>query len=340
MGCAEDESVDTWQRLLLRLVMINRNTLRIIICKVLSVGLMLPASAGEVAQSPAVALHRSQQNDRSRPTVAAQAGSLAQEAIVLRAEAARMGSNLQRFSLHVKKFENGALHKEISAGAKRAKSHQHKTPDNVISTGVKKGATSTNAAQQHIENVAKLQKEYGAHVAQYRAIAIDYRKFYVAYIEHRQRYQQLLERCKLDNQRTQQSLSQTKKDLAAVENGEEVLKAEDGIADVLKRMFDLQQQSPNLAESYLCPAYEDLHKEFVQSISGLETSIEAVPADQRAAVAHEEIDKLQVLKQQMTDAEELHNEQQLLQQQFAKMLHDTKTLHDEEPSLGTAKLSK
>lgn len=256
----------------------------------------------------------------SKPAAHSQAAvgardSLAQEAIVLQAQAARLDGNLQRFSLHAAEYKQSALHRQINnPGGQAAQDKQGK---------------------EHLNNVNALREHYTNHVTQYRALVDDYRKFYAAYNEHWQRYQALRESYRQDNERAEANRSSTAVHLSAVANADQLLKAEAGITEVLKRMDKLEMESPTLSESYLCPAYEDLQKEFVQAIGVLQTSISAVPADQRTAVAHEEISNLQQLQAQMADAQALHDEQEQLQAQFSDMMQQLRKMQAAEQKLGS-----
>lgn len=243
-----------------------------------------------------------------RHAAAAEAGSIAQEAALLKEETAKLDTGLHQFELHSTVYEDGALHKSV---------HGH----------------AAVGASQHIKNVAKLQEEYSQHVAHYRALVEDYRKFYDAYVEHWQRYQKLLADFQPDNEKAQLGLVRAKFNLSAIQNGPEVLKAEDELSDVLKRMFELQQESPHLSESYLCPAYDDLKNEFVQAEKVLTYSISVIPVDVRSNVAKVEVENLLMLQTQMKDADALHTEQLELQSDFTKLLANTKQLHDEEKKL-------
>jgi len=246
----------------------------------------------------------------------AAADSLAHEAITLRAQVAKLDSNLRKFSLHAAEYKRSALHSQI----------------NNFDTRV---STTKQFKKKHLDNVGVLHDQYSDHVAQYRALVDQYRKFYAAYNEHWQRYQLLQQRYRRDNEQTEETRSQSLTHLSALANADDLLKAEAGISGVLNRMSKLQQESPTLAESYLCPAYDDLQKEFVQAVGLLQTSIAAVPADQRATVAREEINTLEQLRVQMADAEKLHDEQEQLQGEFGKLMQDTRLMHVEERKLET-----
>jgi hypothetical protein len=189
------------------------------------------------------------------------------------------------------------------------------------------------ATSEHIKNVAKLQEEYSQHVGHYKALVEDYRKFYDAYVEHWQRYQQLVAEFRPDDEKAQLGLVRARFNLSAIQNGPAVLQAEDALSDVLKRMFELQQESPHLSESYLCPAYDDLKKEFVQAEKALTYNISVIPVDVRSSVAKVEVENLLMLQTQMKDADALHTEQLELQSDFTKLLANTKELHDEEKKL-------
>lgn len=273
------------------------------------------AGAEEVADSATASKETSAESKQTAGNV--KMTSLKGEAIILQEEAAKVDKVVKDFASHGQAYQESSLHKSVLQG------------------GVSKNedAGGENAGiPGHAKNVHALHSEYAAHVAQLKAMVDQYRTFYQAYAAHFQQYKGHLNEYNLEAQQAKLGELPPQFNLSATKSGQNLLAAETELANVLKKMFALQQESPNLPESVLCPAYDDLKVEFAKATQNLGVSVQALPKYQVQVVAQTEVTQIMTLKQEMDHADALHVEQLSLQSEFSqlqKSFSEVNKLHGE-----------
>ncbi len=265
-------------------------------------------------------------------------GTLEGQATVLKDEAAKLDQSMRSFSLHADTYNQSKIHRlvaEHQSSAKTLRARAHSTPlSSKISAQKLKASAPSNPAsklveqtpkmtsaqlQARIDTVHKLHEEFEAHVTQLKGLVDQYHNFYDLYAAHYDQFKGQLQNYKLESQRAELDLSTPKFNLGATKQAANLAGAEHQLANVLKKMVTLEEESPHLAETYLCPAYDDLQQEFVVALAGLTASIQAFPADQVKVVAQTELQQVEVLKREMEDADRLHEEQLRLQTEYVNI---------------------
>ena len=240
--------------------------------------------------------------------------SLENEAVQLQKESAMLDSRIQQFSLHADDYIQGPLHKSIRGGSK-----QHAT-------------ASANPMASHVQNVHLLKTEYSSHVAKFRDVMKDMRNFLKAYATHYEQYKKHLKDYQLEVESAHLDQSQPPL-LKSKADAERLMAAENALNQTFQKMFILERDSPKLSESYICPAYDDLQHEFVEAVRFLETTIKALPQDEIPTVAKDEATRLQLLKQEMNEANKLHSEQMALQNEYHKLHVNLEKMNSDEQTL-------
>jgi hypothetical protein len=264
------------------------------------------------------------------------------QATVLQNEAAKLDQSMHSFNLHADTYNRSKIHQLVlkhqnsakpkqkpkmaaataSSSAAAVHSHQGTTESSEATLTPETPKLSPAELQSRIETVHKLHEEFESHVTQLRALVDQYHNFYNLYATHYDQFKGQLQDYKLEAEKAQLDLSTPKFNLGATKQAANLAGAEKNLAGVLKRMIALEEESPNLAENYLCPAFDDLQKEFVVALAGLTTSIQALPADQVRVVAQKEVQQIQLIKSEMDDAERLHEEQIKLKNEYVSIQKD------------------
>jgi hypothetical protein len=280
------------------------------------------------------------------PSNADKRGTLDGQATVLRNEAAKLDQSMQAFNLHAATYNRSKIHQLVlqhqnpataksktklnsKQTAAAVQSHQEASAKNSGETQMP-GAPLTPETpqltpaelQSRIETVHKLHEQFESHVTQLRDLVDQYHNFYNLYSTHYDQFKGQLQDYKLEAEKAQLDLSKPKFNLGATKQATNLAGAENNLAVVLKKMIALEEESPNLSENYLCPAFDDLQKEFVVALAGLTTSIQALPPDQVRVVAKTEVEQIQLIKTEMEDAERLHEEQIRLKNEYVTIQKD------------------
>src|ERR1700733_10488567 len=225
-------------------------------------------------------------------------GTLEGQATVLQDEAKKLDQSMKSFNLHAETYNRSKIHELVlqhqrlvkpkakpktaaaaaSSTAAQAKIHanQEKTEENSkVGLTPETPQLSPSELQSRIETVHKLHQQFESHVTQLRGLVDQYRNFYNLYATHYDQFKGQLQDYKLQAEKAQLDLSKPKFELGATKQAANLAGAEKTLAVVLKKMIALEEESPNLSENYLCPAFDDLQKEFVVALAGLTTSIRA-----------------------------------------------------------------
>jgi ABC-type phosphate transport system auxiliary subunit len=223
------------------------------------------------------------------PMVNAKHVSLRDQANILKKEAAKLDESMKAFNLHAQAYKGSNLHR------------RHLLEDG-------HGGEKT---------VAELHDEFAKHVTQLQGVVDNYRHFYQGYATHYQQFEEQLDTYRLDEQRAE---SDSLRNAAEAKSSVSKLAAiERQLADVLKKMHALWEKSPELPESYVCPAFDDLQKEFVQTLSSFTVIVKTLPPDQMKEVAANELEHIRALRSEMEDADRLHVQQQALQSEYSDL---------------------
>jgi hypothetical protein len=278
------------------------------------------------------------------PSTADKHGTLDGQATDLRNEAAKLDQSMQAFNLHAATYNRSNIHQLVLQHQNPTKAKSTPKPNAKLTAAVQShqeafakdsGRLPTGAPltpetpqlspaelQSRIETVHKLHEQFEAHVTQLRDLVDQYHNFYNLYATHYDQFKGQLQDYKLEAEKAQLDLSKPKFNLGATKQATNLAGAEQTLAVVLKKMIALEEESPNLSENYLCPAFDDLQKEFVVALAGLTTSIQALPPDQVRVVAKTEVGQIQLIKSEMEDAERLHEEQIRLKTEYVNIQKD------------------
>lgn len=210
----------------------------------------------------------------------------------LKAQAAKVDESESQYNQHAQKYLTGKLHQDVIKPALQA------------------------------DHISDLHKEFKGHVVNLKSVVEDYRKLYQSYAQHYAQYQQFAEKYRLETEQATLDAEHPAFQLGASKQTAALTASENHIADVLKKMSVLQAESPHLAESYLCPAFDDLKKQFVVAIGAMTTSIQALPPEQASVAARAELVQIKTLKTELEDAEALKNEQIALSQELRQLKTD------------------
>ena len=236
-----------------------------------------------------------------------QGRSLEAQATILKKEAAQVDENLKAFALHADAYNQSELHKRLLKGRTRGNSRQ------------RRGHSFAAGTTSRLQNTHELREEYEQHVIMLRGLVDQYRDLYKGYAAHCDQYKAELQRYSVEMQQANMGLQTSKFKVSSTRQMGQLGASEKELITVVKKMGVLEEKSPTLPESYLCPAYDDLHKEFVQALDELVAAIKALPKEEKGLALHEELARLKALQQEMEDAEHLHDEQKSLQAEFTKL---------------------
>ena len=257
-------------------------------------------------------------------TVAAAKDSLSAQAVKLQSEAAQLDLSMRKFALHAEKYKRSKLHRRAMAqlqGGSNGHAKTDATGEQVVLTPEQAAAQKQlnkipklSAAQleARIKTVHELHEEYEMHVTQLQGLVDQYRDFVNGYLDHYNQY-------KLKCDQNAGRLPLTPEQAKMGKDGIKLAASERNLSSILDKMHLLEAQSPHLPESYLCPAYDDLQREFVEALHVLTMTVEAVPPAQRENVVQTELLQIERLKTEFTGAETLHTQQKSLQTEVVNL---------------------
>jgi hypothetical protein len=258
--------------------------------------------------------------------------SLQSQADALKAEAKKLDDTMSAFSLHAQVYNSSALHQRVISHRRRLSGHtsthegtasidKHDLDGKLESAEPHLEAQtklSKTQLQSQVDTVHELHKTFETHVEQLRKLVADYRRFFDLYSSHYDKLQGDIKKFSMQAEQTQLMIMTPKLDDSPDERFK-LRTAEQDLVNVLKKMTSLQERSPTLSEDYLCPAYDDLQKEFTQTLDNLVTAIKDLPKEQVQVEARHEVAQIQAIKVAMDHAEQLHVEEKALQVEYVKL---------------------
>jgi hypothetical protein len=265
------------------------------------------------------------------------ASSLEAQAAILKREAAQVDQSLKVFSLHADAYNQSKLHKRLLKRRAQISSRKYSSSVSAKASGHFVGeaiqSDSHLETDRHLQDLHELQAEYERHVNMLRGLLGQYRDLYESYAEHCDQYRAQVQRYSTEMQQANMGFQTSGFKLASTRQMAKLGASEKELIGVVRKMGVLEERSPTLPESYLCPAYDDLHAEFVRSLDELVAATKALPKEDESLALKQESARLKALQQAMEGAERLHDEQKSLQAEFAKLQKTFAGVNDQHQDL-------
>lgn len=248
-----------------------------------------------------------------------QSPSLEAQATLLKMEAAKVDQSIKMYGLHAEEYNQSTLHKSLRGKANH-NGLKPKGRTNATSQNSNRDRIPSRLAETHqLETMQQLHAEYERHVDMLRGVVDQYRNLYKAYAEHCDDYRAELQRYRLEIQQADLAAQTPELKLSTTKQVAQLAASEQTLKTVIQKLGILEERSPTLPESYLCPAYDDLRQQFVQALDGMIVAVKALPNEDKGVALKGEQAQIKALQQEMEDAEHLHDEQKSLQAQFATL---------------------